>query len=149
MKKLTFGPIFVIAALLLSSCQFHTGLGSLFSGKSSSSATPTKAVKATHTPPSSNTSSGTQAVGTPIAGSPGSQIIITSTGVQPATLQVKVGTTITITNQDSVAHTLVYGNQHGTIAAGATSSITLNTAGTITYYLDSASSVTYTVVVTP
>jgi plastocyanin len=146
MKKLTFGPIFVIAALLLSSCQFHTGLGSLFSGKSSSSTTATKEVKATHTPPSPGASSGTQTVSTP---APGAQIIIASTGAQPTTLQVKVGTTITVTNQDSVAHTLVYLNNHSAIAPGVTVSFSLNTAGTITYYLDNASSVKYTVVVTP
>ncbi len=35
MKKLTFGSLVVIGALLLSSCQFHTGLGSLLGGKSS------------------------------------------------------------------------------------------------------------------
>ncbi len=56
MKKITFGSMLVIVALLLSSCQFHTGLGSLLGGKkssSSSTATPkTKHVKATHTPPS-------------------------------------------------------------------------------------------------
>ena len=147
MKKLTFGSIFVIAALLLSSCQFHTGLSSLFSGKNSSNATPTKVVKATHTPSSANTSA---TAGTPTATPvPGTQIIITSTGAQPTKLQVKVGTTITVTNQDTVPHTFVYEKQRGTLAAGTSMTYTLTVAGTITYYLDAASTVKYTIVVTP
>ena len=60
MKKITFGSLLVIVALLLSSCQFHTGLGSLLGGKKSSSSAsgvPTKHIKATHTPPSPKTPS--------------------------------------------------------------------------------------------
>ena len=82
MKKITFGSMLVIVALLLSSCQFHTGLGSLLGGKSSSSstATKTKHVKATHTPPSPKASN---------------LVTITNAGFQPGTLTVKVGDTVT------------------------------------------------------
>ena len=145
MKKLTFGLIFVVAALLLSSCQFHTGLGSLFSGKSSANATPTKHVKATHTAPAPG------ANGTVAALRKGASI--TSAGFQPAQLQVKVGATVTWTNKDTVAHTVTSDTasvfDSGAITAGATFQFTFSQAGTFTYHSTSDSGWTGTVTVTP
>lgn len=60
MKKLTILSLLIILALLLSSCQLHTGLGKLLNGggsNTSSSGTPAKHVKATHTPPAPPTGS--------------------------------------------------------------------------------------------
>ena len=89
MKKLTFGSILVIVALLLSSCQLHTGLGSLLSGnKPSTNATPGKHVKATHTPPSPKTPTAT-----PVSSNDAS-LSITDAGSQSNALAVKVGTTV-------------------------------------------------------
>jgi plastocyanin len=127
MKKLTFGLIFVVAALLLSSCQFHTGLGSLFSGKPSTSATPAKHVKATHTAPAPKASS-----------TAGNAVSITSAGFQPAQLQVKVGTVVTWTNNDTAAHTVTSDTagvfDSNAINAGATFQFTFSQAGTFTYH---------------
>jgi plastocyanin len=138
MKKLTFGSMLVIVALLLSSCQFHTGLGSLLSGKKpSTSATATKHIKATHTPPSPKTPSA---------------VSITSAGFQPNALTVKVGTTVTWTNNDSAAHTVTSDTagafDSGPINQGATFTFTFGQAGTFTYHSTSDTGWAGTVTVT-
>jgi len=134
MKKITFGSLLVIVALLLSSCQFHTGLGSLLGGNksssgSSASGSPTKHVKATHTPPSPKAAN---------------LVTITSAGYKPDTLQVKVGDTVTWTNNDSAAHTVTSDTagvfDSGSIAQGATFKFTFTQAGTFTYHSTSDSS---------
>ena len=145
MKKLTFGLIFVVAALLLSSCQFHTGLSSLFSGKKpSTSATPAKHVKATHTAPAPKT----KGTGTPA----NNAVSITSAGFQPAQLQVKVGTVVTWTNKDTAAHTVTSDTagvfDSSAINAGATFKFTFSQAGTFTYHSTSDSGWAGTVTVT-
>ncbi|MGA7194027.1 MAG: cupredoxin domain-containing protein [Anaerolineales bacterium] len=148
MKKLTFGSLLVIVALLLSSCQFHTGLGSLLSGKKTS--TPAaKHVKATHTPPSSKSS----ATKTPVAPNATSNAVsITSAGFQPNVLTVKVGTTVTWTDNDSAAHTVTSDTagvfDSGPINQGATFKFTFSQAGTFTYHSTSDSGWTGTVTVT-
>ena len=100
MKKLTFGSMLVIVALLLSSCQLHTGLGSLLSGnKPSTNATPGKHVKATHTPPSPKTPTAT-----PVSSN--DAMSIAGAGFQSNALTVKVGIAVSWTNNDSAAHTV-------------------------------------------
>jgi len=140
MKKITFGSMLVIVALLLSSCQFHTGLGSLLGGKSSSSSTATtktKHVKATHTPPSPKASN---------------LVTITNAGFQPSTIQVKVGDTVTWANNDTASHTVTSDTaglfDSGPIAQGATFKFTFSTAGTFTYHSTSDSGWTGTITVT-
>ena len=138
MKKITFGSMLVIVALLLSSCQFHTGLGSLLGGKSSTTkAAPTKHIKATHTPPSPKASN---------------LVTITSSGFQPGTLTVKAGDTVTWSNQDTAAHTVTSDTaglfDSGPIAQGATFKFTFSQAGTFTYHSTSDSGWTGTVTVT-
>jgi plastocyanin len=139
MKKITFGSMLVIVALLLSSCQFHTGLGSLLGGKSSSSSTAakTKHVKATHTPPSPKASN---------------LVTITSAGFQPGTLTVKVGDIVTWSNADTAAHTVTSDTaglfDSGPISQGATFKFTFSQAGTFTYHSTSDSGWTGTVTVT-
>jgi plastocyanin len=146
MKKLTFGSLLVIVALLLSSCQFHTGLGSLLSGKKAS--TPAaKHIKATHTPPSSKTPSATVA---PNAAS--NAVSITSAGFQPNALTVKVGTTVTWTDNDSAAHTVTSDTagvfDSGPINQGVTFKFTFSQAGTFTYHSTSDTGWTGTITVT-
>ena len=139
MKKLTFGSIIVIVALLLSACQFHTGLGSLLSGKKPSSSTPAaKHVKATHTAPAPKAAA--------------NAVSITSAGYQPAQLQVKVGTVVTWKNNDTVAHTVTSDTaglfDSGALNAGATFQFTFSQAGTFTYHSTSDSGWAGTVTVT-
>ncbi len=150
MKKLTFGSLLVIAALLLSACQFHTGLGSLISGKPSTNATPTKHIKATHTAPAPKASS--TAAATPASNAAVSAISITSAGFQPAQLQVKVSKTVTWTNNDTVAHTVTSDTtgvfDSGAINAGAAFQFTFSQTGTFPYHSTSDSGWAGTVTVT-
>ena len=150
MKKITFGSMLVIVALLLSSCQFHTGLGSLLSGKKpSTSATATKHIKATHTPPSPKT----PAAGTVVAPNVASNAVsITNAGFQPNALTVKVGTTVTWTNNDSAAHSVTSDTSgvfdSGPINQAATFTFTFSQAGTFTYHSTSDTGWAGTVTVT-
>ena len=139
MKKITFGSMLVIVALLLSSCQFHTGLGSLLSGKKPSTTPAAKHIKATHTAPA------------PKAPATGA-VAVTASGFQPATLQVKVGTTVTWTNNDTAAHTVTSDTagvfDSGPINAGATFKFTFSRAGTFGYHSTSDTGWAGTVTVT-
>jgi len=114
MKKLTFGLMLVIVALLLSSCQLHTGLGSLLGGsKPSTNATPGKHVKATHTPPSPK---GTLVpTATPVSSNDAESI--TDAGFQFNALTVKAGTAVSWTNNDSAARTVTF-DTSGVFASG-------------------------------
>ena len=148
MKKLTFGSLLVIVALLLSSCQFHTGLGSLLSGKKTS--TPAaKHVKATHTAPAPKTKTPSAAATVAPASN---AVSITSAGFQPNALSVKVGTTVTWTNNDSAAHTVTSDTagvfDSGPINQGTTFKFTFSQAGTFTYHSTSDTGWTGTVTVT-
>jgi plastocyanin len=143
MKKITFGSLLVIVALLLSSCQFHTGLGSLLSGKkpsASPAATKTKHAKATHTAPAPQTPAATSEA-----------VSITSAGFQPGSLTIKVGETVTWTNNDTAAHTVTSDTagvfDSGPISAGATFKFTFSQAGTFTYHSTSDTGWTGTVIV--
>ncbi len=154
MKKITFGSLLVIVALLLSSCQFHTGLGSLLGGKKSSSSAsgvPTKHIKATHTPPSPKTpSAGTVVAPTTTPAS--DAVSITNAGFQPNALTVKVGDTVTWTNNDAAAHTATSDTSgafdSGPINTGTTFQFTFSRGGTFTYRSTSDSGWAGTVTVT-
>ncbi len=150
MKKLTFGSILVIVALLLSSCQFHTGLGSLLSGnKPSTNATPGKHVKATHTPPSPK---GTMVAPTATPASSNDAVSITGAGFQSNALTVKVGSAVSWTNDDSAAHTVTSDTSgvfdSGPINQGATYKFAFSQAGTFSYHSTSDASMTGTITVT-
>jgi predicted lipoprotein with Yx(FWY)xxD motif len=83
MKRFALPSLFVIAAILLSSCSMHLGLSKLLGG-SSKPAAAVKHVKATHTPPSPPTQASGASAGavTPTAAAS----VTTSTG--PATVNV-------------------------------------------------------------
>jgi amicyanin len=56
---------------------------------------------------------------------------------QPANMQVRVGTTVTWTNQDSVPHSVTFKNgmkDSGLLTQGQSFSYTFNTPGTYQYY---------------
>jgi plastocyanin len=137
MKRLTLLPIFVALALLLSSCSMHLGLSSLLGSKSSS--TPAaKTIKATHTPPS--------------AGS-GTAVSIGSKGFRPKNISVKVGATLTWTNNDTTQQSVKSDApglfDSGMLAPGATFSYTFSAAGTFPYHSAGSNSIFGSVIVTP
>jgi plastocyanin len=67
----------------------------------------------------------------------GSSVTLSNFAFSPATLTVKVGTTVTWTNKDTATHTVVsdtgvFGS--GNLATNASFSYTFSTAGTFTYH---------------
>jgi plastocyanin len=121
-----------------------TGLliaASLLIGACSPGSTPSPA--ATAPPASAPPSAG--------GGGGGSAVTIQNFAYNPATLSVKVGTKVTWTNQDSVAHTVTFDTGGATsdiLATGATYEQTFTSAGTLTYHCKIHPTVTGTVTVT-
>lgn len=68
----------------------------------------------------------------------GNAVTIVSYAYQPVNLQVKVGTTVTWTNQDSVAHTVTFRDSSlkssGLLRQGDSYTYTFTKAGTYLYY---------------
>jgi len=84
------------------------------------------------------------------AGSP-AQVTIANFAFAPATLTVKVGTTVTWTNQDSAAHTVTSDTgifDSGNLPQGKSFSYTFAAAGTYPYHCTYHAMMTATVVVT-
>lgn len=149
MKRFTLPSLFVIAAILLSSCSTHLGLSKLLGGSNKPAAT--KHIKATHTPPSPPTA-------TPVGGQPASTpaavnaVSVTSVGFMPNVIEVKVGTTVTWTNTDTSAQAFISDDgvlDSGSIAPGAAFTYTFNQAGTFIYHSTSAPTLIGTVIVMP
>jgi plastocyanin len=83
---------------------------------------------------SSGNGTTTAATSSPVSGS---DVYLVNLAFSPATLTVKVGTTITWTNNDSMTHTVTSDNgvfDSGNLAPGQTFSYTFNNAGTFTYH---------------
>jgi plastocyanin len=73
------------------------------------------------------------------AGSNGTKIVISNFTFSPSILHVAPGTTITITNNDGVTHTVTGDDKSfdsGQIAGGATAMVTLRSPGKYTYHCD-------------
>lgn len=149
MKRFALLPMFVIAAILLSSCSTHLGLSKLLGGSNKTGPTATKHIKATHTPPSPPTQ--TSSVSAPTAAI--NPVTITSAGFEPNALQVKIGTTVTWTNNDIAAHTVTSDTtglfDSGPINAGSTFTFTFSQAGTFNYHSTSDANMTGTITITP
>jgi plastocyanin len=95
----------------------------------------------------SGTTTGTPA--TAGAGS-GAQVAMKNIAFDPATVTIKVGESVTWTNQDSVDHNVIADNgefSSSLLAKGATFSFTFDTAGTYGYHCSIHPSMTGTVVV--
>jgi plastocyanin len=136
MKRLTFISVLFVSALILSACGLHTGLGSLLNGgKTTTSGTPVKHIKATHTPPSPNS------------------VSITKKDFVPNSLTVKVGTTVTWSNSSGAAQSVTSDTANvfdsGSLDAGATYTFTFSQAGTFPYHSSTTPALTGTIVVTP
>ncbi len=119
MKRLTLLPVFIVLSLLLSSCGVHLGLSKLFKGSSSSNGTP--AASAAKLP------------STPV-----SAISIKGGKFRPKNATVKVGSTLTWTNNDTAPVTVASDApglfNSGAIAPGATWQYTFTKAGVFPYH---------------
>ena len=139
MKKLTLLSITLVLSMLLSSCSMHLGLSKLLGGGSSSkSGTPgASTVKATHTPPAG----------------PVSEITIKSGKYRPKNVTVKIGTTLTWTNNDTTTTSVTSDApglfDSGPLAAGASWKYTFSQAGTFPYHSSGNTGEFGSVTVTP
>ncbi len=73
--------------------------------------------------------------GTPATGI--THLTMQNSAYQPTNIQVKVGTTVTWTNQDNVPHSVTFKNgmkDSGLLSQGQSFSYTFNTPGTYQYY---------------
>lgn len=96
-----------------------------------------------------NTTATTATPGTTGAGG-GAQVVMKSMAFEPASVTIKVGESVTWTNQESATHTVVGDNdefQSGDLANGASFSFTFDKAGTYTYHCGIHPSMKATVVV--
>lgn len=77
-------------------------------------------------------------------------VSIKNSTYSPETLTVKVGTTVTFTNNDSILHTATADDDSfdtGLLAKGESSSITFSKAGTVTYHCTQHPQMSGTIVV--
>ena len=134
MKTIRLLPVAIAVSILLSSCSMHLGLSKLVgSGGGASSA---NTVKATHTPPA-----------------PVSDISIVHGKFRPKNVTVKVGSTLTWTNQDDTQESVTSDTpglfDSGPLAAGASWKYTFSQAGTFPYHSTGTSGIYGSVTVTP
>ncbi len=69
----------------------------------------------------------------------GTRIVISNFAFSPSTLHLAVGSTITVTNADGVAHTVTANDKSfdtGDIAGGGKATITIKSPGTYAYHCD-------------
>ncbi len=130
MKRILLVPVVLALSLLLSSCSMHLGLSKLVGGGSSNT------VKATRTPPA-----------------PVSAIAIVNGKFRPKNVSVKVGGTLTWTNNSDKPESVTSDTpgvfDSGPLAPGATWKYTFSKAGTFPYHSTGTSSTYGSVTVTP
>jgi plastocyanin len=96
------------------------------------------------TAPNASPTAGTS----PTAAASGDKVSISGFAFDPGTLNVAVGTTVTWTNADSAAHTIVFADfQSGSLAKGDTYQHKFDTAGTYAYVCGVHASMKGTVIV--
>jgi len=141
-RNVWFSAFAVALLLLLAACGSSPATGA------SGGSTPTAAPTATPTPVP--TTAPTQAP-TATASTGGTSVTIASYAFSPQSLTIKVGTKITWTNNDGVAHTVTSDNHttfnSGPISPGSTYSFTFTKAGTYTYHCSIHPTMTATIVV--
>ncbi len=133
MKRIYLVPVVLALSLLVSSCSLHLGLSKLVgSGGSSTTA------KATHTPPTAGSSS---------------SISIVNGKFRPKNVTVKLGATLTWTNNGDKPETITSDApgvfDSGPLAPSATWKYTFSKAGTFPYHSTDTSGMFGSVTVTP
>lgn len=130
MKRILLVPLVLALSLLLSSCSMHLGLSKLVGGGSANT------VKATRTPPA-----------------PVSAITIVNGKFRPKNASVKVGATLTWTNNSDKLESVTSDSpgvfDSGPLAPGATWKYTFSKAGTFPYHSTGTNSMYGSVTVTP
>ena len=126
--KFWFSAFTIAFLLLLAACGGASPTTSTAGGS-----TPSAAPTATPTPTTAPTEAPTATASTS-----GNSVAIAGFAFSPQSLTVKVGTTVTWTNNDGVAHTVTSDDgktfDSGQLAPGKTFSFTFTKAGTYTYH---------------
>jgi plastocyanin len=126
------GPMLVCLLLLAVVVWAAVGCGSTTTTTTAAGAS-TSVSETTAT--SGATTTGAAGSGTSVSG--GAQVVLQNIAIDPASVTVKAGDTVTWTNKDSFTHRLVGDNgefDSKDMAAGATFSFTTKSAGTIAYH---------------
>ncbi len=130
MRRIHLLPVVLVLSLLLSSCSLHLGLSKLVGGGGSTAA------KATHTPPAAV-----------------SNVSIVNGKFRPKNVTVKVGATLTWTNNSDKPESVTSDSpglfDSGPLAPNATWKYTFSKAGTFPYHSTGTSSTFGSVTVTP
>jgi plastocyanin len=119
----------------------------------SAAATPKATTQAAATPKTTQapaaTPKATQAAATPTSAAAGASVEAKNFAFNPKTVTIKVGDTVTWTNQDSTTHTVTGdgGIDSGNLAPGKSYSKTFDTAGTFNYHCSIHPSMTGQVIV--
>ena len=125
--------IALMALLLLSVVAFAGCDGGATTTTTASPATTGSTTAATSAPGTTGSTTATTAA----TGAGGTQVSLKNIAIDPTSVTIKVGDTVTWTNNDGFAHRLVGDNgefDSGDMNGGATFSFTFKTAGTITYH---------------
>ena len=136
MKTKLLGSLMILAVFLTACASGNTA-----------SISPTQAASSTQS--NGAVSTDTSA---PVASTSPNQIQISGFAFNPNSLTIKVGDTVTWTNLDSAAHTVVADDgsfKSDRLITGATFQYTFNTAGTFTYKCGIHASMTGTLIVQP
>lgn len=127
MKKFTLLSVFVVMSLLLSSCSMHLGLSKLLGGGSSNKTSSSGTTTAKSTKAASSSSSGNV-----------TDISIKGGKFRPKNVTIKVGTTLTWTNNDTTTESVTSDTpglfDSGQLAANATWKYTFSKTGTFPYH---------------
>ncbi len=137
MKRLNLLSLFIVLAVLLSSCSMHLGLSQILGAGGTGSSTPgAKTLKATRTPPANPNS-----------------LSILNAKYRPKNLTVKVGTSLTWTNNDTVPQSVTSDApglfDSGLLQPGATFSYTFAQTGVFPYHSSATQTTFGSVTVTP
>jgi plastocyanin len=137
MRRVIFLPLIIVLAMLLSGCSTHLGLSRILGGGGGASASGgATAAKATKAPNSGITA-----------------ISIAKGQYRPKNMTIKVGTTLTWTNDDSVPESVTSDApglfDSGSIAPGATFSQAFPSAGTFPYHSTVGTTIYGSITVTP
>ena len=131
----------VVSAVLVAGC------GSGATTTSTASASTTMSSMTTTTGATGTTGGATT---TTAGGAGGAKVSLANIAIDPTSVTIKVGETVTWTNNDPFAHRLVGDKgefDSGTMAGGATFGFTFKTAGTFAYHCSIHPSMTGTVIV--
>jgi len=152
MKFNTLFVVLTVGSLALSACGASSTPSS--SDGVSSSATSAPVVVPPTTAPTTNTPTALPATNAPIAApaGAGTEVKISHFAFDPSTLEIKVGTTVTWTNEDGASHTVSADDgsfSSDTLQQGDSNAFTFNEAGSYSYHCDFHSGMKATITVTP